>query len=373
MNVPFVDLKAQYETIREEVNFAIEQVLIESAFIGGRFVREFEDAFAQYLNVAHCIGVGNGTDALFIALRCLGIGPGDEVVTAANSFVATSEAATMAGARVVFVDCEPETYNIAPVKLEEAITPKTKAVIPVHLYGRPADMPTVMDIARRHHLFVIEDAAQAHGAMIADKRVGTFGHAACFSFYPGKNLGACGDAGAVVTNDEKLAQKVRMTANHGRCSKYDHEFEGVNSRMDGLQAAILKVKLTHLEMWTQKRRTLALLYSQLLKDSGLILPMEPSDARHVYHLYVIRIRNRDEVKEKLHQQGISSGIHYPIALPNLAAYGYLGYKPDDFPFATKYSKEILSLPLYAEMSEQQVQYVCEELVKYASPVEERTK
>jgi dTDP-4-amino-4,6-dideoxygalactose transaminase len=371
MDVRFVDLKAQYETIKTEVDQAIEKVVNEAAFISGKYASEFENAFARYLGVDHCIGVGNGTDALYIALRSLGIRQGDEVITAANSFVATSEAITMAGAQPVFVDCDPETFNIDLTKLPNAITPKTKAIIPVHLYGRPVDMVKLMEFADGNGLMVVEDAAQAHGAMVGDKYVGTWGHVASFSFYPGKNLGAYGDAGAVVTSDEKLAQTLRMTANHGRCSKYDHEFEGVNSRMDGIQAAILSVKLKHLKKWTKKRRNIAYLYSRLLEGTGVVLPTQSNGLRHVYHIFVVRVGNRNEVRDILSEKGIATGIHYPIALPNLSAYSYLGHKPEDFPVASIYANEILSLPIYPEMSEEQVAYVCEELVKIALPLEER--
>ena len=373
MEVHFVDLKAQYKHIKAEVNQAIEKVMNETAFISGKYASEFEKKFARYLGVDHCIAVANGTDALYIALRSLGIGQGDEVITVANSFVATSEAITMAGAQPVFVDCDPETYNIDLDRLQEAITTRTKAIIPVHLYGRPVNMVRLMEFAESKGLLVVEDAAQAHGAMIGSKYVGTWGNAACFSFYPGKNLGAYGDAGAVVTNDEELAQKIRMTGNHGRCSKYDHEFEGVNSRMDGLQAAILSVKLNHLEEWTQMRRNVASFYSRLLEATGVVLPQQNNGLRHVYHLFVVRMGNRNEVRDKLAQKGIATGVHYPIALPNLSAYSYLGHKSEDFPVATAYANEILSLPLYPEISEEQVAYVCEELSKIALPVNERKK
>jgi len=363
MKVPFVDLKTQYNTIRGEIDAVIGEVISKTAFIGGHFSREFEGAFSDYLGTTHCVGVGNGTDALYISLRALGVGQGDEVITVANSFVATSEAITMAGAKVVFVDCDPETYNIDLAKIEDVITSRSKAIVPVHLYGRPVDMPALMEIAEKHGLLVVEDAAQAHGAEVEGRRVGTWGNAACFSFYPGKNLGAYGDAGAIVTKDEDLAVKARMIANHGRIKKYDHDFEGVNSRLDGLQAAILSVKLKHLEEWTEKRRDAAAVYTELLRESPVITPIETQDSRHVYHLYVVRVPNRDEVRIKLREQGIAAGVHYPIPLPNLRAYKYLGHKREDFPVATRYSKEILSLPMYPELDEQDLVYVCEQLQK----------
>jgi len=361
MRVPFVDLKAQYDSTKAEIDHAIKEVIEDTAFVGGKFANKFEKAFAHYLGVSNCIGVGNGTDALYLALRSLGVGQGDEVITVANSFVASSEAITMTGAQVIFVDCDPRTYNIDLARLEEAITPKTRAVVPVHLYGRPVDMPRLMEIAERYALFIVEDAAQAHGAMIEDKRLGTWGDAGCFSFYPGKNLGAYGDAGAIVTNDEQLALRIRMLANHGRSEKYDHQFEGVNSRLDGIQAAILSVKLKYLDFWNDKRRTAAVHYNELLEGSGAVTPVEVEGARHVYHLYVVRIPNRDQVHDKLKENGISTGIHYPIALPNLQAYKYLGCRLEDFPIAIQYSKEILSLPIYPELSQEQIEFVCDQL------------
>ncbi|MDD5170688.1 MAG: DegT/DnrJ/EryC1/StrS family aminotransferase, partial [Syntrophales bacterium] len=292
MRVPFVDLVAQYKTIKEEVDQAIQDVIQDAAFIGGKYVKQFEDAFAAYCRTKYCIGVGNGTDALFIALSALGVGQGDEVITVANSFIATPEAITLAGARVVFVDCNEGTYNIDVEKITAAITPRTKAIIPVHLYGNPADMEGIRQIADGHGLFIVEDAAQAHGAEIDGRRTGTFGHAACFSFFPGKNLGAYGDGGAIVTNDDSLAVKCRMIANHGRVQKYDHEFEGMNSRLDGMQAAILSVKLGYLEGWTENRRRNAALYRSLLQDADVGLPLDRSHVRHVYHLFVVRVKQR---------------------------------------------------------------------------------
>jgi dTDP-4-amino-4,6-dideoxygalactose transaminase len=253
MDIPFVDLKSQYMGIKDEIDAVISQVISKSAFIGGAYVHSFETAYAAFCNVKHCIGVGNGTDALFITLKALGIGPGDEIITAANSFIATSEAITMAGAKVVFVDINPQTYNIDTSQIERKITKKTKAIIPVHLYGQPANMDPILDIAEKYNLSVVEDAAQAHGALYKGRAIGSIGDMACFSFYPGKNLGAYGDGGAITTNNDEFALKARMIANHGRIDKYDHEIEGVNSRLDGLQAAILMVKLQHLIQWTENR------------------------------------------------------------------------------------------------------------------------
>jgi len=365
MKIPLVDLKAQYESIKDEIDAAIQEVIAASSFIGGPHVRAFEEAFATFCEVKHCIGVGNGTDALFIALKSLGIGGGDEVITAANSFIATSEAITATGAQVVFCDIDPHTYNIDVSQIEAKITPRTKAIIPVHLYGQPADMDPIMELARRYRLKIIEDAAQAHGARYKGQRAGSLGDVACFSFYPGKNLGAYGDGGALVTNDDALALNIRMFANHGRVDKYDHKIEGMNSRLDGLQAAILNVKLKHLEKWTESRRQLASLYNELLASSDIVTPMEMENTRSVYHLYVVRLRNeaRDAVCQELLQRGIGVGIHYPIALPNLKAYSHLGKEERQCPEATAAAQEILSLPLYPELKTAEVQYIAEALMK----------
>ncbi len=360
MEIPFVDLKAQYFSIKEEIDQAISNVIQESAFIGGKYAKAFEQNFADYVGVENCIGVGNGTDALYIALKALGISDGDEIITAANTFIATSEAITMTGARVVFVDCAKDTYNINFDRIEKAINSKTKAIIPVHLYGQLAQMDKIKDIAKKHNLYVVEDAAQAHGAEYNGQRVGTIGDIACFSFFPGKNLGAYGDAGAVVTNNDDLARKARMFANHGRIEKYNHEFEGTNSRLDGFQAAILDVKLKHLDKWIERRRAIAKMYDAALKDI-VITPSVLPDVKHVYHLYVIRIKNREKVKELLAEKGIATGIHYPIPLPFLKAYSYLGHKPADFPVAYSMKDEILSLPIHGDMTDEQVEYVISSL------------
>jgi len=359
MKVPFVDLKKQYRTLKTEIDEAISTVLAETAFVGGSFVESFEMAFAEFCNTKHCVGVGNGTDALFLALTALKVGAGDEVITAANTFIATSEAITRTGARVVFVDIDSETFNMDVKKIEEAITHRTKALVPVHLYGQPADMDPILGLARRNGLRVIEDAAQAHGALYKGRLAGSMGDAGCFSFYPGKNLGAYGDAGAVVTNDSDLADAVRKLSNHGRTEKYNHEIEGVNSRLDGLQAAILEVKLRHLPEWNERRRQRARSYNELLHDTSLIVPRKNGDTEPVYHLYVVRVNTdaRSGLQKFLNENGIATGIHYPIALPNLKAYAYLDHKPGDFQEATKASREVLSLPMYPELEEEQIQYV----------------
>jgi dTDP-4-amino-4,6-dideoxygalactose transaminase len=363
MKIPLVDLKAQYEGIKDEIDTIMPEVISQSAFIGGPYVQAFEEAFAEFCEAKHCIGTGNGTDALFIALKSLGIGAGDEVITAANSFIATSEAITATGARVVFCDINPQTYNIDVDQVEAKITPRTKAILPVHLYGQPADMDPLLELARRYELKIIEDAAQAHGARYKGRRAGSLGDIACFSFYPGKNLGAYGDGGAIVTDDEELALKVRMFANHGRVEKYNHQIEGMNSRLDGLQAAILSVKLKHLEEWTESRRQLASLYNELLANSGIITPVESVDVLAVYHLYVVRVANgvRDSVCQELLRRGIGVGIHYPIALPNLQAYSHLSKPERACPEATAASGEILSLPLYPELKKAEALSIIETL------------
>ncbi len=364
MNIPFVDLKSQYHSIKSEIDSAISGILENTAFIKGKAVTDFEQAFAKAIDVKHCIGVGNGTDALIIALKTLNVGPGDEVIVPANSFIASSEAVTAAGGKVVFVDNHPETYNMDVSKIEAAITSKTKGIIAVHLYGQPADMDAIMAIAKKYHLFVLEDSAQGHLASYksgngAWKKTGTFGDMATFSFYPGKNLGAYGDAGAIVTNNDELARKARMYANHGRISKYDHEFEGINSRMDGIQGAVLGVKLKHLSTWTEQRRAAAAYYAEQLKEiPHITLPFVDHDkVNPVWHLYVIRTDKRDALQHFLKEKGIASGVHYPIALPNLQAYAYLGYQPEDFPVASSYQGQLLSLPIFPEITREQQDYV----------------
>lgn len=354
MQIPFVDLKAQYLGIKDEIDIVIAQTLQNTAFIGGQPVKQFEKAFSEYLGVQHCIGCANGTDAIEILLKAMNIGEGDEVIVPAISWISTSEAVSSVGATPVFVDIEPDFYTIDPGKIEEKITSRTKAIIPVHLYGQVANMPAIMDIAKKCQLKVLEDCAQAHGACIEGKTVGTWGACASFSFYPGKNLGAYGDAGAMVTNDEHLAQRARRIANHGQLSKHDHQIEGRNSRLDALQAAILAVKLQYLEAWTQKRIQNAQLYTRLLSDTSVITPSVRQNSKHVYHLYVIRSAKRDKLKEYLKTQGIASAIHYPTPLPFLPCYASFNHSTDDFPIAAQYQTEILSLPMYAELTSNQI-------------------
>jgi dTDP-4-amino-4,6-dideoxygalactose transaminase len=363
LNVPFVDLKAQYASIKPEIDAAIAAVINETAFIGGSVVTGFENNFAAYCGTKHCVGVANGTDALFVALRTLGVGPGDEVITAANSFIATSEAIRMCGAQVVFVDIDAKTYSIDVDRIAEKITSRTKAIIPVHLYGHPIDMDAVRALAKKHGLFIIGDAAQAHGATYKGVPIAELADITCYSFYPGKNLGAYGDAGALVTDREDWANSARMFANHGRTSKYDHGLEGINSRLDGIQAAILDVKLRHLDNWTEGRRRVASAYARCLAGQNVVLPYESSNVKAVYHLYVVRVpaAERARLQQALSQSGISTGIHYPIALPYLKAYEYLGHSEKDFPVALKASSEILSLPMFAELQEDVVQYVADRM------------
>lgn len=360
------DLHRQYESIQTELNEAIHQVIAQKSFIRGSFVERFEENFALANQVKHVVGVGNGTDALFIALKTLGIKKGDEVITAANSFIASSEAITLTGARVVFADCD-DFYGIHPDDVRCKITTKTKAIIPVHLFGQPVDMDAIMQISARHQLFVIEDAAQSVLAEYKNIKTGNFGTFATFSFFPGKNLGAYGDAGALVSNDTELFKTAKMYANHGRINKYDHEFEGINSRMDGIQGAILDVKLKYLAQWTGKRRAIAKKYSDLLRDlDEVTLPYERPDTKHVYHIYPIRVDagKRDALVAFLIENGIEAGVHYPIALPNLQAYRYLNQKPSDFPNATLFSQQLVSLPIFAELTDDEVEYISNQIKRF---------
>ncbi|MEA3493999.1 MAG: DegT/DnrJ/EryC1/StrS family aminotransferase [Candidatus Margulisiibacteriota bacterium] len=361
MKIPFVDLRAQYRLIKEELDSAIKRVIDNTSFIMGEEVRSFENEFAKYCEAKYAIGVSSGTDALHLALLACGVGAGDEVITVPNTFIATTEAISHCGAKPVFVDIDPKTFNIDVSNIEEKITDKTKAILPVHLYGQPADMDPIMEIARKHGLKVIEDAAQAHGAGYKGKRVGNLGDACCFSFFPGKNLGAFGDGGAVVTNNGEIAKKVRLLRNHGREAKYEHLVEGFCKRLDALQAAILRVKLKSIEEWTNKRRQAAKLYNELLKNDKIATPLKLDAADPVYHLYVIRIHNRDGVKNKLEEKGIASGVHYPVPLHLQPAYRHLGHKEGDFPHTEKAAQEILSLPIYPEISREQIEYITTEV------------
>ena len=353
MKIPFVDLRAQYLTIKEEIDSAIAQVIDESAYIRGRHVDAFEQAWASALGMKRCVSCASGTDAIYLALRGLRVKAGDEVITSAHSWISTSEAITQAGGRVVFCDTDEETFTIDPDDIQRKITPATVGIIPVHLYGQPADMDAIMAAAKRHNLWVIEDCGQAHLARYKGQYVGTFGHAATFSFYPGKNLGAYGDAGCIVTNEDRFADWIATFARHG--GKGDHIMEGINSRMDGLQAAILNAKLPHLPAWTEARRCVAACYNGLLEKVGdLITPRVVPGCDHVYHLYVIRTENRDALREHLTQAGICTALNYPKALPFYPAYAYLGSVPEDFPVAYFNQSRILSLPIYPEMTKEMI-------------------
>jgi dTDP-4-amino-4,6-dideoxygalactose transaminase len=357
--IPLVDLKAQYNSIKTDIDNAIQGVLDSTSFIMGEELKKFEEEFSLFCNVKYAIGVANGSDALILALRACGIGKGDEVITVPHTFIATTEAITHVGGKIVFVDINPKTYTIDASKIEEKINDKTKAIIPVHLYGQPADMDPIMELAKKYNLKIIEDAAQAHGAEYKGKKVGSIGDVACFSFYPGKNLGAYGDAGMIMTNNEEISKKLKLLRNHGRITKkYEHEIEGYSSRLDNLQAAILRVKLRHLNKWNDMRRKNAKKYNELLNNiGGVITPYEADYTKHVYHLYVIRAEGRDKLREELKSEGIATGIHYPIPLHLQPAYNYLGYKRGAFLATEKASQEILSLPMFAELSDEQIEKI----------------
>jgi len=362
--VPFVDLAAQYRAIEGEISEAVSKVLREGDFILGREVSLFEEEFAAFCEAKWAVGVDSGTSALELALRAYEIGPGDEVITAANTFIASALAISHAGATPVLVDVDADTYTIDVAAIEKAITPRTKAIIPIHLYGHPADMDPILQLAQRHGLVVIEDACQAHGARYKGKRTGSLGHAAAFSFYPGKNLGAYGDGGAVVTSDAAVAKRLGMLRNYGQKEKYQHMFRGFNRRLDTLQAAVLRTKLKRLDEWNEARRQHAKSYSRLLAQSGLVVPRASAVCESVWHLYVIRTDQRDALKEHLVTRGISVGIHYPIPIHLQPAYRDLGYQPGDFPVTEEYSRQILSLPMYAELTPDILGRVAETAVEF---------
>lgn len=360
--VPFADLHAQYLSLKPAIDAAIAEVIATSAFVRGPQVERFEQAFAAAIGTRHCVSCGNGTDSLYIAMRSLGVQPGDEVLVPAHSWISTSETVTQAGGTPVFCDTDPDTFTIDPRQIEARITPRTVGIIPVHLYGQAADMGRVMAIAQRHGLWVLEDCAQAHLATWQGQPVGTFGHAGSFSFYPGKNLGAMGDAGAIVTQDAALAERMAMLARHGGLKKGDHRIEGINSRMDGLQAAILNVKLPHLAGWTRTRQALASRYAaQLAGQHALTLPQVGAEREHVWHLYVVQHERRDALAAHLARHGVQTVINYPVALPFLPAYERFGHRPEAFPVAFHHQQRVLSLPLFPEMTEAQQQHVVEAL------------
>ncbi len=364
--IKFLDLQHQYKTIKNDIDAAIQSIISSSAFIGGEEIKKLEKNFASFQNAEHCIGVANGTDAIEIAIEALELPPNSEIIVPANSFIASSEAVTRSGHKVVFCDCNLENYTISIQSLKEVITEKTKAIIAVHLYGHPCDMGALTEIAKEHDLKILEDCAQAHGAEYNGKRIGAIGDIGTFSFYPGKNLGAYGDAGAIVTNNEELAIKCKMIANHGRIEKYNHVFEGRNSRLDNLQAAILNVKLKHLEEWTNQRIKIADLYIENLKDVRQItLPKRSEWARQVYHLFVIRTDRREELKSYLSEQNIQTGIHYPIALPKLKAYDYIGKAQADFN-ANNTDHLLLSLPIGEHLTTEDAKKVVEAIKNFFS-------
>jgi dTDP-4-amino-4,6-dideoxygalactose transaminase len=365
MTVPFLDLGAQLGTIEADIKQAIDRVIAAKSFVLGPAVEQFEEHFAAYCDIRHAIGVSSGTAALHLALLACGVGPGDEVITTAHTFIATCWAITYAGARPVLVDVDPETLTIDPQRIPAAVTARTRAIIPVHLYGQPADMDPIMALARQHHLAVVEDACQAHGARYKGRRVGSIGDIACFSFYPGKNLGAFGEAGAVVTNDAALAAAVRTRRNHGQTHRYRHDVLGFNYRMDGIQATVLTVKLRHLDHWNSRRREHAHAYDALLAACpGLQLTRQRDDSESVYHLYVVRSDRRDALRAYLAEQGIDTGLHYPVPIHRQPAYAELGYAPGDFPIAEEACAALLSLPMYAELAPRHVAYVAQTVCEF---------
>lgn len=363
MKVPFVDLKAQYKAIKTDVDSAIAEVISNTAFISGKYASDFENAFSKYTECAHTMACANGTDSLEILLKVMGIGPGDEVIIPVLTWISTGEAVSSVGATPVFVDID-EHYCIDADQIEAKINERTKMIMPVHLYGHPADMPAIMRIANKHNLLVLEDSAQSVGASINGQKIATFGHAGSFSFYPGKNLGAYGDAGAMVTSDAAIAKKARMVANHGQEGKHNHLMEGRNSRLDGIQAAILSAKLPHIESWTDSRISHAAYYDQILDQNHVTIPTVREGARHVFHLYVIQTNGRDALMSHLNSKDVGVAIHYPYPLHTMPCYERLGYRVGDFPVAEKACKQILSLPMFPELTEQKMDYVSQSITEY---------
>jgi dTDP-4-amino-4,6-dideoxygalactose transaminase len=367
MKVPFLDLTAHHQPIREQLDAAIRDVIDANAFAGGPFVASFERDFARYCGVNHAIGVGNGTDALWLSLLALGVGPGDEVITVPSTFMATAEAISYCGARPKFVDIDERTYTMDPSLLEEALTPRTKAIIPVHLFGQCADMDPILEIAGRHGIPVVEDACQAHGALYKGRKAGSMGVAGCFSFYPGKNLGALGEAGGVTTDDKDLAAEIQMLREHGQHKRYHHSRVGWNARMDGIQGAVLGVKLKQLEVSNVRRHSHALLYEQILGGAEeIITPSEAPHNRHVFHIYAVRVKDRDQMLQAMANQGISCAIHYPIPVHLQEAYRFLGDGEGSFPVAERCATEFLSLPMFPELSKEQIHAVADALMSCLS-------
>jgi dTDP-4-amino-4,6-dideoxygalactose transaminase len=365
VNIKFVDLKEQYLSIKDEIDSAIHAVIDEMAFIRGSYIRAFEQEFADLHGAQHAIAVSNGTDAIYCSLKMLGIGPGDEVIVTSSSWIASSEVITECGATVVFADIEEDYFTIDPQDVQKKITDKTKAIIAVHLYGQPANLPELKAICDEHHLYLIEDCAQAHLASMDNKLVGNWGKCGTFSFYPGKNLGSFGDAGGVITNDSKFAEQIKIYSNHGAKVKPDHVMEGRNSRMDGLQAAILSAKIPYLNEWTNSRITNAAIYNEQLENiSGIQTPKVRNGAKHVYHLYVIKAAKRDDLRTFLKENDIPTGMHYPVALPFLEAYRHLGHQPSDFPNTSNVQDKIISLPMYPELPEKHIDYICKKIKEF---------
>ncbi len=358
MKVPFLDLKTHHAPYLDEFQEAIREVIESAAFAGGPFVTAFEEEFAAYCECRHAVGLGSGTEALWLVLLACGVGPGDEVITVPSTFMATAEAITYSGARPVLVDVDERTYTLDPAKLQLALTKRTKAIIPVHLFGQAADMDPIMAFAREHGLLVIEDAAQAHGAEYKRRKVGSIGDAGCFSFYPGKNLGAFGEAGAVVTDNQELRDKLRILRDHGQIRKYHHTMIGWNCRMDGIQAAVLRIKLRHLEEGNQLRRTHALQYNRSFENiEEIVRPFAAAYAKHVYHIYAIRVQARDEIVRRLEEEGIGCGVHYPVPVHLQEAYAGLGYGLGSFPVAERAASEFISLPMFPELTPAQIEAV----------------
>lgn len=376
MNVPFLDLKIQYKQIEHDVLSMITEAMTNAAFIGGPQVEGFESEFSKFCESTYCVGVNSGTDALRFALMATGIGPGDGVITVPNTFIATTEAISQVGATPIFIDIDEKTYNMNPEKLEDCLkkhlmpyasnlAPHPKAVIPVHLYGQPADMDPILEIAKKNNLTVIEDACQAHGALYKNKKTGSLGHVGCFSFYPGKNLGAYGEGGAIVTQDQGVADTIRMIRDHGQAKKYFHNIEGYNGRLDAIQAGVLRIKLKRLGGWNDSRHDNAEYYSELLSAvDGITIPVESSFARSVYHLYVIQADDRDALQEHLRKKGIGTGLHYPLPLHLQKAYAHLGYEQGDFPITENTAKKLLSLPMFPELTREQIAYVAESIKEF---------
>jgi len=383
MNIPFLDLKAQFREIEHEVLPMVKEAMENAAFIGGPQVSGFEAEFASFCESKYCVGVNSGTDALRFALLAAGVGPGDAVITVPHTFIATTEAISQVGAKPVFVDIDPKTYNMDPNKLEDylskrfkgnasglqpsasSIEPRPKAVLPVHIYGQPADMDAIAAVAKKHNLLVIEDACQAHGALYKGKKAGSMGVAGCFSFYPGKNLGAYGEGGAVVTQSEEMANKMRMIRDHGQAKKYFHDMEGYNGRLDAIQAGVLRIKLRRLETWNEARRRNAKHYNELLSTvKGVTVPLEANGSRHVYHLYVILVDDRDGLQKYLNDKGIGTGLHYPVPLHLQKAYSHNGHKEGEFPVTESVAKRLLSLPMFPELTKAQIEYVAQSIKEF---------